>query len=276
MLDLVGANRRYRLLRRLYRPLIHRFVPLSADLEAYLREQIGVPRERITRIINGVDTTCFRPHAGAGAAFRAERRWPADVVVVGWVGRMEAVKNPLGLLTAFEALQRRHPDVAGRFRLALVGGGSQYNAVAEAAQARGLGDAVWMPGPCDDVAGLLSAFDLFVLPSLAEGISNTILEAMASGIPVLATDVGGNRELVVAGRTGTVVPARDAEAMADVMAAYAREPGRLTAEGLAARRRAKEAFSIDAMVAAYVGVYDRVLTERRDGFGRLMQGSRTV
>jgi glycosyltransferase involved in cell wall biosynthesis len=109
----------------------------------------------------------------------------------------------------------------------------------------------------------MAAFDLFVLPSLAEGISNTILEAMACGLPVVATDVGGNAELVDSGTTGTLVASDDADAMARTLSAYARDPSRVVAEGRAARDRAVSRFGIDTMVSHYLELYDGLLAQRR-------------
>jgi glycosyltransferase involved in cell wall biosynthesis len=103
----------------------------------------------------------------------------------------------------------------------------------------------------------------FVLPSIAEGISNTILEAMASGLPVIATDVGGNADLVDNGRTGAIVPASDVDAMAAQLVALASAPDRARAQGQAGRQRVVERFSLQAMVAAYQSVYDQQL--RRAG-----------
>ena len=121
----------------------------------------------------------------------------------------------------------------------------------------------WLPGARDDVAQALRSFDAFVLPSLAEGISNTILEAMASGLPVIATRVGGNAELVDDGTTGTLVPSADAEALAQAMLRYARDPELARAQGRAGRARAERLFSLDAMVAQYTALYDRLLDDRR-------------
>jgi len=116
--------------------------------------------------------------------------------------------------------------------------------------------------PYSDVARIMRGLDLFVLPSLGEGISNTILEAMASGLPVVATDVGGNPELLQEGRTGSLVPAADPRAMAEAMLRYCGSPAECARQGAEARRTVEEKFSMGAMVNNYIAVYDRAL--RRD------------
>ncbi len=124
----------------------------------------------------------------------------------------------------------------------------------------GIRDRVWMAGSREDVVPLLSAMDVFVLPSLAEGISNTILEAMACGLPVVATRVGGNAELVLERQTGMLVPRADPGAMADAMLRYLDDDAMRCSHGLAARQRAVEEFSIEGMVRNYQDVYDECRT----------------
>jgi glycosyltransferase involved in cell wall biosynthesis len=139
---------------------------------------------------------------------------------------MQPVKDPLNLVRAFLRLRELAPAERARLRLVLVGDGplrAEAEALLAAAGARGQ---AWLAGARDDVPELLQGMDVFVLPSIAEGISNTILEAMACGLPVVATRVGGNAELVAAGETGQLVPASDPEALAQAMLAYAREPAR--------------------------------------------------
>jgi sugar transferase (PEP-CTERM/EpsH1 system associated) len=240
--DLGGSNRRYRRLRRLFRPLVHHYVALSAELEHYLTAAIGVPATRVTRICNGVDVVRFRPAAEA----------PGGPLVIGGVGRLEAVKNFELLARAFAQLAR---DGDRDSRLVLVGEGSQRRPITAALAAAGLADRATIAGARDDVPEQMRRFGVFVLPSHAEGISNTILEAMASGLPVIATDVGGNRELVADGETGFLVPPGDVAAMADRLVRYRDDQALRSRHARAARARAEARFSIGAMVAQYRQLY---------------------
>jgi len=123
----------------------------------------------------------------------------------------------------------------------------------------GIADLAWLPGERRDIPEIMSGLDCFVLPSLAEGISNTILEAMASGLPVIATDVGGNADLVAAGISGQIVPAAAPEAMAHAIVALATRTDSARDMGLAGRTIVEQKFSMAAMVAAYQGTYDQLL-----------------
>jgi glycosyltransferase involved in cell wall biosynthesis len=127
----------------------------------------------------------------------------------------------------------------------------------------GLSDLAWLPGERRDVAELMRAMDVFVLPSLAEGVSNTILEAMATGLPVIATAVGGNPELVDDGRTGRVVPPDDIAAMSSAMRQLVEDADLRVTMGRAARAEIEQRFSLQAMVQAYRKVYDKGLMQAR-------------
>lgn len=254
-----GSNRNYRLLRRLHAPLVQRFIALSRELERYLISAVGIAARKVTRIYNGVDTTRF--HATGQNALPPTIR-TADSIVFGTVGRMHGVKDQLNLCRAFATLCHDRPDLAARLRLVLVGDGPLRAQAASALDAAGLADRTWLPGSRDDVAQIMQGLDVFVLPSLAEGISNTILEAMACGLPVVATNVGGNAELVDEGRTGTLVPAADPVALAAAMAIYADSPALRRQHGATAVQRIEQLFSMQRMTAAYAGVYDELIGRR--------------
>jgi sugar transferase (PEP-CTERM/EpsH1 system associated) len=259
--DLDGSNRKYQRVRRLYRPFVTHQVALSRDLARYLVERVGVPRAKVTQLYNGVDAALFAP-AGQRAAIPGCPFAGAGLWIVGTVGRMQAVKDPQNLVRAFVRALAIEPALRARLRLVMVGDGALYGEVNAMLARAGVQDLAWLPGERDDVADVLRGLDAFVLPSLAEGVSNTILEAMACGLPVIATDVGGNGELVVEGRTGTLVPAADAEALARAIVAQARDPVAARAQGKAGRERVLSTFSLDAMVDGYRRLYDTLRARR--------------
>ncbi len=175
---------------------------------------------------------------------------------------MQTVKAQTLLARAFVLALEQAPALRDRLRLVMVGEGPLRAEAQAILDAAGAGALAWLPGERADVPDVMRGLDCFVLPSLAEGISNTILEAMASGLPVLATDVGGNAELVVRGQTGDIVPANDAQALAAGLIRMAADPARAAVMGQAGRALVESRFSLPAMVASYQGLYDRLLAER--------------
>ena len=257
--DLDGTRVRYQWMRRLYRPFVQHYVALSRDLASYLEHKVGVPQRRIAQIYNGVDIERFHPPLGARAPLPDSPFADASLFLVGTVGRMQTVKAQTMLARAFVRAIEQQPALRDRLRLVMVGDGPLRTEAQGLLDAAGAGDLAWLPGERADVPEVMRGLDCFVLPSLAEGISNTILEGMASGLPVLATDVGGNAELVVPGQTGELVPPEDVEAMAMGLVRLAADPARAFGMGRAGRARVEQSFSLPAMVAAYRALYDRLL-----------------
>lgn len=259
--DLHGASRSGRLTRRFYRRFVHQFVALARDQASYLERHVGVAPARVHRICNGVDLGRFdvaperRPLQGS--PFNAP-----GLFVVGTVGRMQAVKAQPLLVEAFIQVLQREPALRDRLRLVLVGDGPLREECTAKLAAAGLSELTWLAGERRDVPAVMHHLDLFVLPSLAEGISNTILEAMACGRAVLATLVGGNAELVDAGVTGELVEAGSAKTLADQLLKLAGDPERVRAMGHAGRLRVERQFSLDGMVSAYDSLYRGLLGGR--------------
>lgn len=257
--DLDGSRRRYQWVRRLYRPFVSHYVALSQDLGRYLADRVGVPRERIDTICNGVDVEQFHVAAGgsrepiAGCPFRDPDLW-----LVGTVGRMQPVKDQANLARAFVRVLELSPALKKRLRLVMIGDGPLLGDVRTILEEAGALHLAWLPGERRDAPAILRGLDCFVLPSLAEGISNTILEAMASGLPVIATSVGGNPELVAQGKTGELVPPSDPEALAERILRYAQHPDAARAAGRAGRERTERQFSLSGMVARYDALYTRL------------------
>jgi glycosyltransferase involved in cell wall biosynthesis len=175
--------------------------------------------------------------------------------VIGTVGRVQSVKDQATLVRAFAQVVKTHPDLAGRVRLVIVGDGPLAAALRTLVRDLEIEPLVWMSGAVDDVARILQAFDVFVLPSLAEGISNTVLEAMATALPVLATAVGGNREIVDDATTGKLFQPQDVATLRQLLVDYIRNPALRNDHGRAARRSAVERFSQEVMVENYQALY---------------------
>jgi sugar transferase (PEP-CTERM/EpsH1 system associated) len=257
--DLDGTNVKYNLFRRAVRPLIHHYTTVSRDLASWLESTIGVRSERITQIYNGVDIGRFYPAGNPRVRVTPEGFVPDDGVVVGAVGRMHAVKDQLTLARAFIRLLEIWPPARERARLVLVGEGPLRAECLALLQSAGAASLAWLPGERTDIPDLMRSMDLFVLPSIGEGISNTILEAMASGLPVLATRVGGNPELVEEGRTGMLVPPSDPQALAEGIRQYLADPWMRQQHGRNGRLAVEGRFNWGSMVEGYLAVYDKVL-----------------
>jgi sugar transferase (PEP-CTERM/EpsH1 system associated) len=260
--DLDGSNVTYQRVRRFYKRFVHHYLALSRDLADYLVQKVGVPSHRIAQIYNGVDTEKFIPakdqvQAIAGCPFNPAAHW-----LLGTVGRMQTVKAQTLLARAFVLVLQQVPGLRQHLRLVMVGEGPLRAASQAILEAAGVADLAWLPGEREDVADVMRGLHCFALPSLAEGISNTILEAMASGLPVIATDVGGNAELVAQGATGDIVPPADVQAMAQTIIARATSPEQSRVMGQAGRQRVLERFSMQAMVSDYQAVYDQQLNRQ--------------
>lgn len=259
--DLEGKNRKYNLLRKSIRPLIHRFITVSKDLERWLINTIKVESSHIKQIYNGVDNLRFSPKSKINSTAIPINFNSRNTFVIGSVGRMAKVKDYLSLIRAFLLLIKQIPQAKDHLRLLIVGDGeSRAECMAMLRQAD-VENLVWLPGERTDVSELMQLFDVFVLPSLAEGISNTILEAMSSGLPVIATNVGGNVELVIDSQTGRLVPSNNPEAIAVAISEYYDHREMLAKHGQAARQLIEANFSINAMVSRYLDVYDELLSK---------------
>ena len=257
--DLDGSNRINQLWRRFYNPFVNQYIALSKDLELYLHQKIRVPAGKVAQLYNGVDTDLFRASTRGRDPLPAPEFAPPETFVIGTIGRMQAVKDQLTLARAFVSLVHMNPQFARILRLVMVGDGPLREQVADVLEQGGVGSLAWLAGERDDVPQVMRGLDLFVLPSLAEGVSNTILEAMASGLPVVATAVGGNPELVEDGRTGRLVPASNPQAMASAIGEYVANRAMGIQHGKAARAIVESRFSMTAMVTGYLNIYDRML-----------------
>lgn len=210
------------------------------------------PRARLLAVPNGIRVETF---AAANEERRAALRNVLGLApgtrIIGTVGRLNPVKDQAMLLQAFAHVHAEAADTA----LVLVGDGALRADLEAQAAASGAGDAVHFLGDRGDVRQLLQGFDVFALSSRSEGYSMALLEACASGLPIVATDVGGNREIVVDERNGVVVPAADAAALSAALLGLLRDPARAQRLGMAGRDWALREASVQAMAARYDALY---------------------
>lgn len=225
--------------------------------EAVLRLGLIAP-ERMAAIPNGIALDRFAPTAAQSAERRAAFGAGPDSVLIVCVARLVWFKAADVLIAAFASLAASHPQA----RLAFVGDGPLREALAAQAAEAGLADRVFFAGERPDVPAILGAADVFALTSVSEGMPISILEAMASGLPVVATDVGGVRDLVSDGETGFLAPSRDAQAVAAALARLCADPDLRLRLGAAGRARAEAAFSGPAMVARTEAFYRDQLARR--------------
>jgi len=223
--------------------LVHAHAVLLA-----LAEQ-GYDERRISVIPNGIDLARFPPRA------------PADDPIVAVFSRLNRLKGIEYFLDAAARLLARFPHA----RFWIVGDSitpAYREELAARAEALSLRERTAFLGFRDDVPALLRQVSVSVLPSLSEGLSNVVLEAMAAGVPVVATAVGGTPELIRHGETGLLVPPRDAAALSAAIGSLLEDPARANALGAAARREAAQRFSLQAMVRETERLYERLLQER--------------
>ncbi len=259
----IKRNRPHHL--RLYRLtnfLVDRIVCNSEEVRRFTLEAEAADPSRVEVIVNGIDVERFA--AGDGAAARARLGIGPDETLVGAVGTIKEVKGQRVLLEAMVPLLRERPGL----RLVLAGDrrGRYAEELARETREAGMEERVVMPGPVADVPDLLAALDLFVLPSLSEGMSNALLEAMASGCPIVATRVGGNAEALAEGRAGLLVPAGDPDALREAIVRLLDDPDLAAALAARAVVRARTHYSLEGMLETTEALYAGLLGWPRGRF----------
>ncbi len=211
-----------------------------------------VPASKLVAVPNGIRLDAFAPGGPAErAALAAELGLPPATRIVGAVGRLNWAKDPAGMVEAFRILHASRPDTA----LVWVGDGALRVAFETAALAAGVGPRVLALGDRGDVPRLLRGFEAYAMSSRTEGYSIALLEACAAGLPIAATDVGGNREIVADGINGRLAPAGDPAALAAALGDLLDNPARAAAMGAAGRAWVEAHGSLAAMARRYAQIY---------------------
>lgn len=228
----------------------HKIITVSPDLANHLIEKIKLPSNKIVTIINGVNTNCFMPRDKSNILL-TELGIEADYKIIGTVGRLAFVKDQLTLIKSFSKIIEKIP----KSKLVLVGSGPCEEDLRAHVKEFGLCRAVIFTGNRTDIPEILNLFDVFVLPSLLEGTSLSLLEAMASGVPSVVTNVGGNPNVIENGYNGYLVEQKNFAEMADKIIAILENNEVANAFGRNSRRSVQSKYSLKANVEMYQNVY---------------------
>ena len=236
-------SRAVMLLDRLYAPLTKHVVAVSTNLAAYLCSEVGISEKKISVIINGIDVERFQI-----------ARIPmvtTDNIHIGIIARLAPVKNIATLVQAMAIVHQHNPQLL----LSIIGDGPERDFLESLVSELGLSSVVTFHGFRRDIPEVLREMDIFTLSSLSEGTSITLLEAMASGKPVVVTNVGGNPAIVEQGVNGLLVPAAEPDSLAQALLKLADEPSLRQAMAAANINKVTELYSIQAMVRQYEALY---------------------
>lgn len=249
-------------LNRLVRPITQHYIAVSKVVADVISRKEGVSEDRISIIYNGVDLNRFEvPDEAARSAARAALGLAADHFVIGMSAAFRPEKDHALLFQAFREFHRQHPSA----RLVLVGTGPLLDHYRKVASEPDLAGLVTFTGSVNDVRPSLHALDIACLvPSMNEGFSNSIIEKMALGLPLVVTRIGGNAEAVDDGNTGFVIPPRD---LASLLKGFNRlhdDAGLRARMGAAARRRTEELFSLPQMIRRHETLYRSLLPKFAD------------
>ena len=248
--DLQGLSAKRRWVQKLAVRSYTRILTLTHRMQAELATECALPKDRIHVIANGVDEDVFRPRDDQ-AALREIFGLPPDRFIVGTVGRLDPVKNHEVLIRAMRSVN----DQGTNAFLVVIGDGVHRPTLEREIERMNVGRDVRLFGRSDRIAELLNCVDVYVQPSFYEGFSNTILEAMACGIPVVATDVGGTADLFTGGQEGEFFNPTDHAVLAEKILALQRNRQRYDAMSARARRRVVDHFSMNRMVRHYEATY---------------------
>jgi glycosyltransferase involved in cell wall biosynthesis len=236
-------------------------IPNSESGKNYLIKR-GINRNRIRVIYNGINTRRLAPDADKAARIKAGMGIPAGGTVVGISASLTANKDHVTFLKAAELVIQSNPQV----RFAILGDGPLRPMLQNMAGESGIASNVSFLGNQTDVGSYLSTFDIVCLCSAEpEGCSNAILEAMALGKPVIATDAGGNSELVTEGKTGLIIPVRDPHRLAEAIMTCLRQPEKAREMGQQGREIIMSQFSLTRMVKDYETLFEDILKLKKNG-----------
>lgn len=258
LVKMINVKKRRILLQKyFFRFIDDHIIAVSDELREAMSASIGIDKEKIKRILNGVEINCFDIKTRKDEK-KKELFINDNDSIIGTVGRLAPIKDQKTLIYAFAKVIKHIPNV----KLVIVGDGESRIELEDIASSLQLNESVRFLGMRFDIPELLAIMDLFVLPSLHEGISITLLEAMASRLPVIATNVGGNPEVVLNGKTGILVPHSNPEALAKEIIALLKDEQTRKNYGIYGQQVVQKNFSLEEMVNNHEELYISCLKKK--------------
>lgn len=233
--------------------LTNSVVCVSQSVSRFAQDTIGLPVSKLTVIPNGIDLDQYDQLLSQGEA-RGKFNLPKEALIVGAIGRPRPVKGYLYLVEAFARLADTYPAAC----LVFIGNGPDRPNLIDKVRSLGLEDRVIFLDDQTDIPGLLPAIDILAVPSLYEGMPNVVIEAMAAGVPVVATNVGGTQEVIINGETGILVPPQDANALSEGISSLLQKPDLRRQIGLSGQQRAYKFYNIQNTVQQTQLLYDKL------------------
>jgi len=245
--DPEGINKKYNFLRRLVNPFLHHWVVVSKDLKNWLINIVKLPPQKIQLIYNGVDTEHFKKLTKTKKKYQNKS-------VIGTIGRFDPIKNQKILIPVFKEIQSKQPELARTLMFIIVGDGNEYENLKKSIEDENLQQFFYLPGMLYNIVEILADFDIFILPSIAEGLPMTLLEAMSMGLPSVCTKVGGVPE-VLTKETGILVEPESRNEIVTALLKLLNDKQLSNQLGVNARQEVIKKLSIQTMVDQYIKLY---------------------
>lgn len=256
--DLLDVPRRRIWTQRMILPyLTDKVCVVCEDLKKSLKESLHLLDKKMITIYNGIEISNVALSVDL-VQKKKDIGYKNNEMIVGTVGRLDPVKNYKVLLRSAAIITQDMPNVKFLF----VGDGPAAEGLKSLTQELGLNSRVIFLGQREDVPELLKIMDVFALPSLSEGLSKAILEAMAAGLPVVATNVGGNPELVIENQTGFLVPSGDPQGLANAIIYLLKNHEQAKRMGMSGQEMVRQHFSLEKMIKSYENLYLSLLTDK--------------
>jgi len=254
---LYHSSAKQRLMQRFLFSKMEINLTVSEDLKREILDKFSLNKDNFRPIINGVDTEKFSIDIEASNHLKNELGLSENVIIIGSVGRLVEVKNYQSLLSAYAQLCNSHPNV----HLVLAGDGPERAHLKEQILKHGLCKKVHLLGRRDDIPQIMNLLDIFILPSFSEGLSNTLLEAMSCGTPVVACDVGGNKEIIRQEVTGFLYESNNVNELCSILSDLSNDKDQITRLSKQSREHILTNYSLNSMVTNYESTYKELLNQ---------------